>query len=238
MPLPSWKQLWSTLGLRKEDARSEDIKNLITEYVRENMDIDMLSSEHPDDTYRQLFNQLADKYGFIRTSNNYPDDPTTHEKVIRACAMRTHNTNRSMSKSGLQIDSSLQTDEQHSWSESGLGAEAAIVTSASKKRRVEFLSPSPTSKKARQNEMNNGDTSDFLSRLKDHGTSASTFSAKLLLNMRSEDKVDPQIQALRNKSFSQIGVFAKDVADLSKPSESRWQVFLANELMWEYSRGL
>ncbi|PPR00419.1 hypothetical protein CVT26_009704 [Gymnopilus dilepis] len=237
MPLPSWKQLWSTLGLRKEDARSEDIKNLITEYVRENMDIDMLSSEHPDDTYRQLFNQLADKYGFIRTSNDYPDDPTTHEKIIRACAMRTHNTNRSMSKLGLQIESSLQTDDRHSLSESGMGTEVAIVTSAAKRRRVEFLSPSPTSKRARQSGIQ-ADKSEFLSRLKDHGTSASTFSAKLLLNMQSEDKVDPQIQALRNKSFSQIGVFVKDVADLSKPSESRWQVFLANELMWEYSRGL
>ena len=44
----------------------------------------------------RLAAKLANKYGFIRTSNDYPDDPTTHEKIIRACAMRTHNTNRSM----------------------------------------------------------------------------------------------------------------------------------------------
>ncbi|PPQ80409.1 LOW QUALITY PROTEIN: hypothetical protein CVT26_004430 [Gymnopilus dilepis] len=228
MPLPSWKELWTVLGLRKDDVRSDEIRVLITDYVRDNMDVDMLSSDHSDEVYSRLItegNQLARRYGFIKTSNDYPEEPTAHEKIIRGCAMRTHNAHRALCEFDLPfVDNVLDC--------------LFVQTKTGAQRRYGGVSLPSSIKKAKVPQRSVNNHSEFLYILQEHGSVCSAFSAKLLLTLRGEEKIDSQIEALRNKTFSQIGVFAKDVAESSKPAETPWQLFLANEIMWEHSRKL
>ncbi|KAF8871655.1 hypothetical protein CPB84DRAFT_1753922 [Gymnopilus junonius] len=240
MTLSSWSEVEVALNI-KDDNIKEDIKNLIINYVEVNMRIDVLPSEHGPAVYRNLIQKVAKKYKFVQTSTRYPANPTAHEKVIRSFAMRHHNQRRALVNRQSRAERVTQVSNEDTGEESD---EESSVSNPSLlpstitplRRRHGSVTPETRNLTAKRPKVStvSSPQSKVLQQFRDHGDVLAFFSVKFARCVGGDSHVDKQVDSMRNKSFLQFNRFVKDVTELDKPLENRWEMFVAAEIMWEY----
>ncbi|PPQ65640.1 hypothetical protein CVT26_000582 [Gymnopilus dilepis] len=236
MTLSSWADTRSALDI-KDEKTAEAFRDFIEDYVKKTMDLKIMPSDHKPYIFRGLIVQLQRKYPFVQISNKYPENPTTHERVIRSFAMRCHNMRRANAARRQQNED--DGDESSSASRSTPEQQNASRMQRAEKRNASGAVTGRDAKRVRIVDQLEARES-FIEFLLAHGEHYAPFIKKLGRSVGGKDKVEGQIKAMSNKSFKQLYSYVQEVAVSSAPvgSETKVLEFIITEVMFDYLHDL